>query len=118
MYNSNANNFSGSQIGGGFVSHDNGGNGGGNKTQRMIPLDDRKLSQVTIKQILTAPSPQPDEPLFIDGQEISQLQMVAQITSIDCQSSPTTYIINDQTGSIEAKQWADQVDGSSNIKFG
>lgn len=108
MFNGNNNNsFSGSQIGGGFVSNDSGGMGGGGKSQqRVIPYDERKLSQVTIKQILTAPPPQPDEPLFIDGQEISQLQMVAQIESIDCQSSHTSYRINDLTGSLDAKQWS------------
>merc|ERR1712129_375483 len=83
-----------------------GGDGGGKSQQRVIPYDERKLSQVTIKQILTAPPPQPDEPLFIDGQEISQLQMVAQIESIDCQSSHTSYRINDLTGSLDAKQWS------------
>jgi len=101
-YNSGSNQFSGSQIGGGFVSNDS---GGGKSQQRVIPYDERKLSQVTIKQILTAPPPQPDEPLYIDGQEISQLQMVAQIQSIDCQSSHTSYRINDLTGSLDAKQW-------------
>jgi len=106
-YNSGSNAFSGSQIGGGFVSNDSsmGGDSGGKSQQRVIPYDERKLSQVTIKQILTAPPPQPDEALFIDGQEISQLQMVAQIQSIDCQSSHTSYRINDLTGSLDAKQW-------------
>jgi len=104
-YNSGANQFSGSQIGGGFVSNDSGMGGGGKSQQRVIPYDERKLSQVTIKQIMSAPPPQPDEPLFIDGQEISQLQMVAQIQSIDCQSSHTSYRINDMTGSLDAKQW-------------
>merc|ERR1740121_659646 len=73
----------------------------------MIPYDERKLSQVTIKQIIRAPPPQPEEPLVIDGQEISQLQMVAQIVSIDCQSSHTTYKISDMTGTLDAKQWND-----------
>jgi len=101
-YNTGSNTFSGSQIGGGFVSNDS---GGAKAQQRVIPYDERKLSQVTIKQILTAPPAQPDEPLYIDGQEISQLQMVAQIQSIDCQSSHTSYRINDLTGSLDAKQW-------------
>jgi len=101
-YNTGTSTFSGSQIGGGFVSNDS---GGAKAQQRVIPYDERKLSQVTIKQILTAPPAQPDEPLYIDGQEISQLQMVAQIQSIDCQSSHTSYRINDLTGSLDAKQW-------------
>jgi len=103
--NTGSNTFSGSQIGGGFVSNDSNMGGAGKSQQRVIPYDERKLSQVTIKQIMTAPPPQPDEPLFIDGQEISQLQMVAQIQSIDCQSSHTSYRINDLTGSLDAKQW-------------
>jgi len=121
-YNSGSNTFSGSQIGGGFVSNDSGmgGDGGGKSQQRVIPYDERKLSQVTIKQILTAPAPQPDEALFIDGQEISQLQMVAQIQSIDCQSSHTSYRINDMTGSLDAKQWSNdnQVTDTSGLGQG
>ena len=52
-YNSGSNTFSGSQIGGGFVSNDN--NVGAKSQPRMIPYDERKLSQVMIKQIMTAP---------------------------------------------------------------
>lgn len=120
--NSGSNTFSGSQIGGGFVSNDSGmgGDGGDKSQQRVIPYDERKLSQVTIKQILTAAPPQPDEALFIDGQEISQLQMVAQIQSIDCQSSHTSYRINDLTGSLDAKQWSNdnQVTDTSGLGQG
>lgn len=117
--NSGSNTFSGSQIGGGFVSNDS-GMGGDKSQQRVIPYDERKLSQVTIKQILTAAPPQPDEALFIDGQEISQLQMVAQIQSIDCQSSHTSYRINDLTGSLDAKQWSNdnQVTDTSGLGQG
>jgi len=75
--NTGSNTFSGSQIGGGFVSNDSNMGGAGKSQQRVIPYDERKLSQVTIKQI----------------------------QSIDCQSSHTSYRINDLTGSLDAKQW-------------
>eukprot|EP01083_Nonionella_stella_P092681 259512_1 len=104
-YNSGPSQFSGSQIGGGYVSNEN-FNSSNKPIQPKIPFDQRKLSQVTIKQIVSAPPPQPEEYLLIDGQEISQLVMVAQIESIDIQSAHTTYNVTDYTGSLEAKQWS------------
>eukprot|EP01084_Bolivina_argentea_P139721 245778_1 len=107
-YNASNSQFSGTQIGGGFV-----GGGGGNENYNSsnnakpnaIPYSERKLATVTIKQIISAKPPQPDENLIIDGQEISQLIMIAQIEEINIQTSHTTLKVNDYTGSIDVKQW-------------
>jgi len=107
-YNSGANQFSGSQIGGGgFMQNNNENYNSSNKPKAaMIPYEQRKLSQITIKQIITAPPPQPEENLMVDGVEISQICMVAMVESVDVQSSHTTLTLNDYTASIEAKQWS------------
>jgi len=102
------NSFSGSQIGGGFVSNKNDNYGNQSNTQRrQIPYEERKLSQLTIKQIMTAPPTQSsDEPVMIDEVEVSQLHMVVKLLSIDVQSSHVGYRINDYTGTLDAKQWS------------
>eukprot|EP01083_Nonionella_stella_P137718 419006_1 len=117
-YNSGAGQFSGSQIGGGFVSNtqENNFNMSNISTKpqlQRIPYDQRKLSQVTIKQIQSAAPPQPDEHLIIDNVEISQLQMIAQIRSIDVQSTHTTLKVNDYTGQLDIKQWQEQSQASN-----
>jgi len=121
-YNSASSTFSGSQIGGGYMNEENnfnasnkmyGGGGSAQSRAAVIPYDQRKLSQVTIKQIKTAKPPQPDENLVIDGVEVTQLCMIAQIQSIDVQSSHTTLTISDLTGTLEAKQWTNSEDPQS-----
>lgn len=105
-YNSSANQFGGTQVGGGFDTGNENFDSSNAKVQKAeIPYEQRKLSQITIKQIITAPPPQPEENLKVDGQEISQLVLIAQIESMDIQSSHTTLKINDYTASIDAKQW-------------
>jgi len=97
--------FSGSQIGGGFVSNNNEFGSGGQRQKRVIPYDERKLSQVTCKQIINAPPADQDDPVMIDEVEVSQLHMMARILSVDVQSSHTSYTINDYTGTLAVKQW-------------
>mmetsp|Transcript_45041 Transcript_45041/g.40296 ORF Transcript_45041/g.40296 Transcript_45041/m.40296 type:complete len:314 (+) Transcript_45041:131-1072(+) len=107
-YNSSSSQFGGSQIGGGGFMNNNENFNSSNKPQSnraVIPYDQRKLSQITIKQIKTAPPIQPDENLKIDGVDISQVSMIAQIVSIDIQTSHTTLKINDFTGTLDAKKW-------------
>ena len=70
-----------------------------------IPFDQRKLPQITIKQIKSAKPPQPFEHLKIDGVEISQVFIIAQIVSMDHQPSHSTFNVNDFTGSLVVKKW-------------
>jgi len=105
-YNSSSSKFGGTQVGGGFVQNENFNSSNNNFSKpNVVPYEQRKLAQITIKQIITAPPPQPDEPLSIDGQQISQVSMIAQIQSINIQSSHTTLKVNDYTGTLDAKQW-------------
>jgi len=115
--------FSGSQIGGGFVSGNNENfnqSNTGAPQKRVIPYDERKLSQVTIKQIKTAPPAQADDPVMIDESEIGQLHMIARVVAIDVQSSHTSYQLNDYTGTLDAKQWSndDQQPQGANLTEG
>jgi len=88
------------------VSNNDGGFGsGGQRQKRVIPYDERKLSQVTCKQIMNAPPADQDDPVMIDEVEVSQLHMMARILSVDAQSSHTSYTINDYTGTLAVKQW-------------
>ena len=75
------------------------------KAKYIIPYEQRRLSQITIKQIKTAPPPQHNETLKVDDTEVFQVVMIAQIESINAESSHTTYQINDYTGSLQAKKW-------------
>jgi len=80
------------------------------KNHQPIPYDQRKLSQITIKQIQTAKPPQPNEHLKIDGIEISQVMMIAQIVSINANSSQIALKVNDLSGSLEVTQWTNNAD--------
>ena len=68
---------------------------------------ERKLAQVTIKQIIKAKPPQPDENLIVDAQEVTHLLMIAQIQSIKMETSRMKLKINDYTGTIDAVKWQD-----------
>jgi len=120
MFNNGGGGFSGSQIGGGFVSNTNENYNNSNTQKRVIPYDQRKLSQVTIKQIKSAPPAHADEPVMVDGTEVGQLHLIARIMSVDVQSSHTSYRISDDTGSLDAKQWSndDQQSQGANLSEG
>jgi len=121
MFNNGGGGFSGSQIGGGFVSNNNENYNQSNTTQRrVIPYDQRCLSQVTIKQIKSAPPAHADDQFLVDGAEVGQLHMIARIVSIDVQSSHTSYQLNDDTGTLDAKQWSndDQQAQGPNVREG
>jgi len=122
MFNNGGGGFSGSQIGGGFVSNNNENFNNSNTTaaKRVIPYDQRCLSQVTIKQIKSAPPAHADDAFLVDDAEVGQLHMVARITGIDVQSSHTQYQLNDDTGILDAKQWSndDQQAQGPNVQEG
>ena len=76
-----------------------------NVKPRLIPLNQRKLPSITIKQIQTAKPPQEKELLFIDGIGISQICLFAQIISINKKLTYTEFQVNDLTGSLLIKRW-------------
>ena len=109
-YNSNASQFSGSQVQLMGPNHNiNQENDQQTQNhQQIIPYDQRKLSQITIKQIINAKPPQKEEFLKIDGVPITQVLMFAEIVSIDDQITHTSFKVNDYTGSLIAKKWKNQ----------
>jgi len=79
------------------------GNAGG------LPVIDaeRTFVSLTVKQLLSAPTAADPSKLEVDGRKTDQmsLQFIGQIRSINKQSTNTTYVIDDSTGTIEAKRW-------------
>eukprot|EP01084_Bolivina_argentea_P229172 386873_1 len=71
---------------------------------------DRSLLPTTIKQILLAPDPEPDEPFKIDGKHIHQIQIIAKITSITHKTTHTLFMVDDQGVTIQCKLWSSDND--------
>lgn len=76
-----------------------------NIKSKVIPLEQRKLNQLTIKQIQTAKPPQENENLYIDGVEVSQIYLCAQIISINKKLGYTEFQVNDYSGTLIIKKW-------------
>ncbi|KAL2761152.1 hypothetical protein ACRALDRAFT_2093040, partial [Sodiomyces alcalophilus JCM 7366] len=86
---------------------------------------DESLRPVTIKQIIDAEEPYPGADFRIDGVNITQITFVGQVRAINPQPTNITYRIDDGTGIIEVKKWADSdkreeevADGSGTIELG
>ena len=94
---------------GGFGNSENKNNS--DKDQYIIQNNGRKLAHVTIKQIITAPLPEPEENVVIDNCDISDLVIVACIKEINITNSYTSLKVNDGTGLIEVKKWHSDVKG-------
>ncbi len=75
------------------------------ENNNIIPCDQRKLSQITIKQIISNTPPHPHDHVIVDNKQISQVQMIAQIKSFAMQNEYKILKVNDYTGSIDVKQW-------------
>eukprot|EP01101_Sappina_pedata_P006814 TRINITY_DN3482_c0_g1_i1.p1 TRINITY_DN3482_c0_g1~~TRINITY_DN3482_c0_g1_i1.p1 ORF type:complete len:276 (-),score=73.21 TRINITY_DN3482_c0_g1_i1:13-756(-) len=72
------------------------------KNQELV----QSCTPVTIKQLLNARQAA-DSKFIINGVEVSTVIVVGQIMSVSPQVAMTTYLINDGTGSIDARQWND-----------
>ncbi|ROT41823.1 replication protein A, subunit RPA32 [Sodiomyces alkalinus F11] len=110
----------GAEDSGGFVygGSQQGSQGGGRSNQ------DESLRPVTIKQIIDAEEPYPGADFRIDGVNITQITFVGQVRAINPQPTNITYRIDDGTGIIEVKKWADSdkkddevADGSGRIEL-
>mmetsp|Transcript_1008 Transcript_1008/g.2092 ORF Transcript_1008/g.2092 Transcript_1008/m.2092 type:complete len:294 (-) Transcript_1008:1410-2291(-) len=96
------------EAGGGFVNSPMNDDGsaskksfGGRGNQTVLP--------VTIKQLLQADLK--DEGVFIDGAEIGQVTVVGVISEISMESTGTSYMIDDSTGTVNVKTWVSDDDG-------
>lgn len=63
------------------------------------------MVNLTVKQLLSTPPAADPQKLEVDGRELSQVQLVGQIRSVNKQSTNTQYMIDDSTGVIEVKRW-------------
>ena len=86
--------------------------------QKTIELDQRSLSQITIKQIMSAKPPANEEHLMIDGEPVTNVEMMAIIKSIEFNASSLTLIVNDLTGGdLKVKRWAISNDEFKNNNY-
>jgi len=65
------------------------------------------LRPITIKQAGDAQSQHADSELSIDGVEVGQVTLVAQVVSITVQTTNSVFFLDDGTGRIEARLWVD-----------
>ena len=87
-------------------------------SSNVIPYSERKLSQVTIKQILAAikdrkEQKSSDGPLIVDGVEVTQVHLVVRLLSKNVTNVNVEYRINDLTGSLMAQEWISDVHPSN-----
>jgi len=93
------NNQGGYETSGGFEATQSDTPGGGekkrNRAQNLVP--------VRVSEILGAP----EDGLTIEGRPVGMVEFVGTVKSVDVQASKTTYIIDDDTGSVSAVHWTD-----------
>ncbi|TDL21528.1 replication protein A, subunit RPA32 [Rickenella mellea] len=75
------------------------------------------LRPVTLKQCQEVTQSHADAELFLDNHELGQLTVVAQVISIQSQTTNKVYYIDDGTARMEARYWMDTTDGSDNDKL-
>lgn len=77
-----------------------------NKPGRLV--SESSLIPVTIKQITTAPEPEPDAPFSIDGRDSFNVTVVGAITHVEVQSTNTAVTLSDGTDEIAVKIWTSE----------
>jgi hypothetical protein len=109
--NTTESNFSGTQlgVGGGDNADDTYNNNNAAVLKKPIPYEERRLSQLTIKQITDAAVKQNgNDALIVDKVEVSQIHMIVRLLSIEVTNAFILYRINDYSGTLDAKQWDTQ----------
>ncbi|KAJ3270516.1 replication factor A protein 2 [Terramyces sp. JEL0728] len=72
---------------------------------------------VTIKQLASATQVNSDSPFVVDKADIFQVAIIARITKVTINSSNTLYVVDDGTGSIEARQYTDNAENEMGNEF-
>ncbi|KAI0797996.1 hypothetical protein C8Q75DRAFT_709149, partial [Abortiporus biennis] len=67
----------------------------------------QSLRPVTVKQLFNATQAHTDAEWHIDDIEVGQISLVAQVMSIQAQTTNCVYWLDDGTGRIEARHWVD-----------
>ncbi|KAF9984911.1 replication factor A protein 2 [Modicella reniformis] len=71
------------------------------------------LRPVTIKQLLSVTQTHSDGDFKIDGRDLAQVTFIAVVRSNNRQSTQHTYVVEDGTGSIEARRFPSDDDDSA-----
>ncbi|KAG0240837.1 replication factor A protein 2 [Actinomortierella wolfii] len=95
--------------GGGYVQ---GGMSEGDTSSSFAPKKTQHtLRPVTIKQLLRVSETHADGDFKLDGQELSQVKIVAAVRSVTRQTTITTFKLEDGTGTIDAKLFSNADEG-------
>jgi len=108
--NFNQDDFSGSQVGAGYLNSPGIANQNSNVsgTKGATRSNDSCLVPVTIKQITSALEPEPDALFMIDGKDSFNVTVIGAITHIEVQSTNTAVTVTDGTDEIAVKIWASE----------
>uniref|UniRef100_A0A7S2SSA9 Replication protein A C-terminal domain-containing protein n=2 Tax=Rhizochromulina marina TaxID=1034831 RepID=A0A7S2SSA9_9STRA len=96
--------FGGGSGGGFMASQTDGASPGTKKASR----DRQTVIPFTIRQIKGATIGHADDPVKIDGVELAQVRLVANVMQVTEQSTYVVYDVEDCTGMIQVKMWNDQ----------
>ena len=99
--------MSGYDEGGGFVTNAN-----INSSQQRSNYSDKQntVRPVTIKQILGAREPSPDDGTTIDGKPVGRIKFVGVVRNRVKESTAITYRIEDGTGTVDIKKYITRPD--------
>lgn len=96
--------------GGALGSQD--GQSGVSPSMKKTQQHKQTMVSATIKQLLTARRDNPDDSFKIDGVEIYNVKLIGCLVSVKEQTTNSIYTLEDGTGRIDAKTWADESDES------
>ncbi|KAI8577146.1 hypothetical protein K450DRAFT_253089 [Umbelopsis ramanniana AG] len=102
--------------GGGFMDSSHYDNNGGNQTQNKTRPSEQTLRPVTIKQMLNSQQSHGESEFKIDNTDVTQVTFVAVVRQINPQSANIAYTMEDGTGSIDVRQWLDQIQQDSDAE--
>lgn len=104
--------------GGGFVSPGFGSQGGGSPGGGVRRTAAHSLRPVTVKQLLNATQAHSDAEWTIDDAEVGQVTLVAQVVTVQVQTTNCVYWLDDGTGRYEARHWVDSTNEEDTEKWG
>ncbi|KAF9484720.1 replication protein A, subunit RPA32 [Pholiota conissans] len=110
-------NYYGSGGGGGYLQggspFSQGGSPGGMRKTEVS----NSLRPFTISQLTQASQAHTDAEWRVDDVEIGQVTIVAQVVSIQKQTTNSVYLLDDGTGKIEARHWVDSASDDDSHKW-
>ncbi|KAH6631866.1 hypothetical protein F5144DRAFT_234237 [Chaetomium tenue] len=104
----------GGDDGGGFMAGSQQGSQSGSSGRNFA---DDTLRPVTIKQLIECKEPYPGSELAVDGLPTTQVTLVGQVRSSSTHTINITYRLDDGTGLIDVKKWADSDRPETAVSF-